>query len=111
VSRILLATRTLESSLPAWTTVGAMSGVGLCLCARGLNALCRKVRDPVWRVEQSVKRASGHGRRRRDVGLFAFSRWTRVGYWRGDWLAWGRWAAAGSLLGSAYVIIGEVLYR
>jgi hypothetical protein len=107
----LIAARVLESSLAAWTTVGAASGGTLCACAHALNALCRKARDPVWRVEQSVKRVARRPRRRRDVVLFALSRWIGVGRWRRNRLAFGRWTATGSLLGSVCATIGEVLHR
>jgi len=111
VSRILLAARTLESSLTIWTAVGWACGGCLWLCARGLNALCRKARDPVWHVEQSVKRTSGQERRRRDAVLFALSGWTHVGRWGDGWLDLMKWATVGSLAGSTCVIISEVLYR
>jgi len=57
-----------------WTAVGSACGCCLWLCAHGLNALCRKVRDPVWHVEQSLTRTMGEKRRRRDAVLFALSR-------------------------------------
>jgi hypothetical protein len=114
VPATLIATRTLESSLAVWAAVGWAFAGCLWLCACTLNALCRKTRDPIWHVEQSMRRTSGQGRRRRrrrDAALFALSRWTHVGRWGGGWLDRGKWAATGSLAGSVCAIISEVLHR
>lgn len=91
--------------MAAWAAVGAVGGGWLCFAVRALSALCRRARDPAWRVEQSVRRTAGRRRDRRDVALFALMRCTRLGAWRDEQFDLKVWMAVGSLAGSTFAVI------
>jgi hypothetical protein len=87
--------------------LGVVFGGWMCLVAKALDAWCRPVSDPRWRLRLSARRVT---RERRWIGVVQLALWQRIGAgrWPRDRLLIGDWTAFGSLLGATGGIIAAV---
>jgi hypothetical protein len=79
----------------------------MCLVAKGLDAWCRPVSDPRWRLRLSARRVTRE-RRGLDVVRLLLWRRLRAGRWPRHCLAVGEWAAFGSLFAATGAIIAAI---